>query len=264
MKLKDTLSLLLSLSSVAGSVSAYAQVPEVERILVPVALKVPIQGAFGSEWHTELVVRNDSTEEARLGAGVDPLGLPFSIAIVPPRKTRVVPLFATGGRAGEADPVPAYVVVVYKPVVHQLSFQARVFDRSRSATDWGTEIPVIRESDAVRSRIQLLRIPTSPQFRLTLRVYGFDPRTDVLLRLFDEEEESLLGERLITLGDANPNSAGPQYWQTTDVAGTFGTSFTDREFVRIEVTRLNEQDRIWAFASVTHNETQHVTTITPQ
>jgi hypothetical protein len=250
---------------VMGTAFVHAQTLEEERILVPIALKEPIRGAFGSEWHTEFVVRNDSAKEVRVWAGVDPFGLPFAIAVVPAHSTKVVPLFASGAAEGP-DRVPAYIVIVHKPVADELSFHARVFDRSRSAANWGTEIPVVRESGAVRSRIQLVRIPTDPHFRLTLRVYGFDPTipTDVLLRLFGEDENVPLGEQRVTLASFNDNSAGPQYWQTTDVAGTFGVNPGDRQFLRIEVIRLNERDLIWAFVSVTNNETQHVTTITPQ
>lgn len=35
-------------------------------------------------------------------------------------------------------------------------------------------------------------------------------------------------------------------------------------FVRVEVEPLGEGARFWAFVSVTNNETQHVTLITPQ
>jgi hypothetical protein len=38
----------------------------------------------------------------------------------------------------------------------------------------------------------------------------------------------------------------------------------DSALVHIELAPLSPEQRIWAFVSVTNNETQHVTTISPQ
>ena len=124
-----------------------------------------------------------------------------------------------------------------------LAFGLRVADVSRSATSHGTEIPVVRESDFTTGRIALLGVPTDPRFRLTLRIYSLVPPGGPV---------SIDGYGQVALTPGR-DLFDPSYAEIPDLPRT--------------LTRVVLQPGptpIWAFITVTNNETQQITTITPQ
>ena len=141
----------------------------------------------------------------------------------------------------------------------------RVQDVSRQSETWGTEIPVVRESDALTGATDLMDIPLGPEFRSLLRIYDFAPGVHAvrmrMFRLPDEMEpadaDPLIAEWELTLGHGgDPRFPGyAQLMLPTTVVG---------ERVRAEIAPLAEGMRFWAFVSVTNNATQHITVITPQ
>ena len=73
----------------------------------------------------------------------------------------------------------------------------------------------------------------------------------------------LLAETTVTLVlQGNPDSV-PGYAQFVDLVAVF-PQLAASETIRVEITPISPGLRFWAFAAITNNETQHVTTITPQ
>lgn len=221
-----------------------------EKVLIPVILNGP--GGFGSNWVTELSLRNDNdyrVEPWRPIAG--------SSAIAP-----VKPLLFGSGSAPSG-----LFLVVPRQAAAGLSFHAAVRDTSRSDSEWSTEIPVVRESDFSSSRIELLDIPVDARFRTMVRIYspinpmpGYASFVHVIVYSLDDG--SILRELYPSLfdasgcNDATSCAEHPSYASVADL--TAGVS-PGRVGVQIQ-----GNVPLWAFATVTNNETQHVTVVSPQ
>jgi hypothetical protein len=259
--------------------------PPAPEFLTPVFLPVLFSssGAFGSEWDTEASIRNDNDF-----ALVSPHRSPFDFICVlcspaplpglNPHVTRVVTakrdaLVSPGGRL-------VYITREAAPNVH---FGLLVRDLSRQAEALGTEIPVVREDDLYESAFSLLNVRLDGGFRATLRLYSIDtpmnmPLDDgfrgasavgsagrrVWLRIRPMESDELLVNVQVGLGAVT--GAGQHH--TNAIIGDLAAAFPQlagRGPLRIEVEPDSPGDlRIWGFAAITNNQTQHVTVISPQ
>ncbi|MHB0969207.1 MAG: hypothetical protein ACYC7A_00045 [Thermoanaerobaculia bacterium] len=155
-----------------------------------------------------------------------------------------------------------------------IHFTLRVQDVSRQALTWGTEIPVVRENAFRTGRISLPQVPLDARFRPMLRIYDVDRHGgSVAIRFFDDDgvllsEESV--ELIVPVGNQHPDPSGPAtpdfyypaWAQVSDFVARH-PQLADHDRVRIEV-EPPAGVHFWAFISVTNNETQHVTLITPQ
>ncbi len=232
---------------------------EFERILLPIAVPYELPGAFGSRWITHVTARNDN--DASVIITPSPGGC--LITVCPTRevgaKTTVTPEFGPAG-------FPGGFIWVSKPGNSRVELNLRVQDVSRQALTWGTEIPVVREGDLRTDTITLLEIPTDSRFRSALRVYDFDGSFNnrVRVRIYELFANETLADTFLTLGMPNglEDSAIPGIAQIGSLTDAFPGIANRR--VRIEITPDTPGLRFWAFVSVTNNETQHVTTITPQ
>ncbi|HEY3054078.1 MAG TPA: hypothetical protein VGK04_11895 [Thermoanaerobaculia bacterium] len=221
-----------------------------ERVLVPVYAFGP--GAFGSNWMTEVTVLNSSFYdiEAYRRSGR-----------VKGRSTMTLDFGAS--RAGG--------VLFFPPrdFSSQMQFGSLVRDTSRQAEDWGTEVPVVREGEFRRATFSLLNIPVDSRFRQTIRIYNVDSVEDfVPLFVYSMNTSALIAEKSIPLHSANPCkrfqpcASDEPAMATIDLLTTFPEA-AGQDRVRIDIVG-DSSSRLWAFASVTNNQTQHVTTITPQ
>ena len=113
-----------------------------------------------------------------------------------------------------------------------------------------------------RSIARVNGVPTDSRFRDTLRVYGYSGMVDqVTVRIFDPALPQPLVEIHFTLQATNDPQRFPSYLQI-DPLSYSQVAPPDR--VRIEVESASTPPKpIWAFVSVTNNETQHVTVIAP-
>lgn len=144
-----------------------------------------------------------------------------------------------------------------------LSASLRVWEVSRQGENHGVEIPVVRRDDFDEESIALVGVPTDPKFRLALRIYGLNQGSQVVNVSF--------GGRQVQV---------PMYWSNSVFVPSY-TVFTDftpepghaplpeKLNVLVEVPRgpggvVIPGTPIWAFISVTNNETQAITTVTPQ
>ncbi len=209
-----------------------------EPILFPLSFQGP--GAFGSQWTTEsFLFQNGSRSFFR-----DPL--PCSGC------TNVMTL---GSKQLTNDSNPwGHVLYAIRGTTSALDFASRIRDTSRQAQTAGTEVPVARETD-FRSQLRFQNVPADARYRATLRLW------------------SLSGGPNFALGvDATPSQQG-----TLSVSAIPGTSMS---FGSLDVTSLLaggsptsltvssssalNTASIWGIVSITNNDTQQVTIISPQ
>lgn len=223
--------------------------PTFERILLPVFAD-PSPGAFGSLWTSELSIYNDNDEPAGIIGGLSPPDAPDML----PKTGRTV--------AGVGDARAKFVTVLANKA-SRFHFNLRIRDVSRQAQTAGTEIPVVRESEFRSGRVILLNVPIDARFRQTLRIYelletGQLPGS-VLVRFFrlsnPPPRDAFVREETLTLA-----GRVVAYAQL----GPFPPELFDAPTVWIEIEPLAPNMRYWGFVSITNNETQHVTTVTPQ
>ena len=216
-----------------------------ERVLFPVNFTA--SGAHGSEWHTEIVVRNNA---------------PVTLDSVP------TPL-APGGKGTVREGTTDMGMFFYVPRGAEawLAYSSRIFDRSRSATDHGTEMPVVRANDTA-AVLHLPNVPIDPQFRARLRIYDFDVFAGhwvVVTATADDGSVHTFGAMLHAMVVACVTTPCLQPWPavaTIDLSSI--ASLREKRVVDLRVESYERDARLWAFVSVTNNDTQHVTLHTPQ
>ncbi|HYH08332.1 MAG TPA: IPT/TIG domain-containing protein [Thermoanaerobaculia bacterium] len=226
-----------------------------ERILLPV-FTPPVQGAFGSEFHTRLRGATHGGPPAQFMTG---FGLRETCQVICPEIPErdltdwgVTFSFRDNGTSYEPNGKPGRFVFVDQNLVEALSLNLRVFDVSRTGLNFGTQIPVVPESAFKPGRLTLLGVPGDTRFRNTLRIYAVQPVTvDVLVNGQVNRTVSLLPGTTIF---------DPAYTQIGDLPA-------GGEDMQITILENGPTDGpatpIWAFVTVTNNETQLITTIAP-
>lgn len=268
--------LLLAALLVASDVSAIS----FERILLPVASDGVITGTQGSAWVSRVAILNGASNSVYI-LGFDPQCtiLPCAVHPTPPNVTFFAAVY--GAEQGG-------FIYVQRPYSDKVTVHLRIQDITRQPQGWGTEIPTIRERDLHESPFDLLDIPVDTAHRVNLRIYEFDGHSNATatIRFFKTRpsttspigyrnnvpKDELVGE--VTVPFAAKSSApfysgipGPfnevvsfGYLEMLDISSSAFLSDTDR--LRIEI-EPRTGDRVWGFATVTNNATQHVTIITP-
>jgi hypothetical protein len=245
-----------------------------EKVLVPLALPAgrAIPGAFGSQWTTELWVSNRSAYTVDLFNDVScTVYCPTFFAPDPPYPqlapgsvTKVEPLDAGGG--------VAFIYYLQKTYANDVSFSLHVADASRSRENAGTELGVARERDFRASAFDILNVPIDDLSRATLRVYDIDANdaTFADVSLYSMTTGALLGATTLSLqlpvhraASTNALIVPPfaTYAQLGDLRAAFPSLPAGR--VRINI-QMRHTSRAWAFASVTNNTTQLITTFRPE
>jgi hypothetical protein len=255
--------LFLAVVLVAGTL--FAQDPEPtpsERVLLPILIP-PVHGAFGSEFHTDLRIANDSENVVFL-LGLDslrcsPICLPtlFPLTLDPNEEVGPEDITLNGS--------PGRFVFIAADQVSSVAMNLRVHDVTRGGLNYGTEIPIVRESDFKTNRITFVGVPTDARFRNTLRIYGESP-IDVLVTVGDlpPVRVRLTGGFTFPGGIDLSDFFRPSYVAfssfPTGIAPVRVTVEADPDFVSL----LPIEVPLWAFITVTNNDTQVISTITPQ
>jgi hypothetical protein len=240
-----------------------------DMIVIPVPLGTT-PGAFGSLWSTELWAFNSGFVTIQVLPGPCRLAGSESCMIdLPPGKAVAIPAviepqfpYLTLATPGSDDHLPGF-----RPV----HFSLRVRDLSRTDQSAGTEIPVVRTEHFVTETLQLLNVPVKPDFRVMLRIFLHPIRSDsqrFSIRVFEMDGvASAFTEREIVLDGPAPLPAIYAGYNTSialipDLVAGLPAGTTH---VRVEIEpRTTPVSRFWAFITATHNETQQITTITPQ
>lgn len=225
-----------------------------ERLLLPVFLP-PVDGAHGSIFATDFRVFTSAQES---------IGLPG----LNDRCIITCPDFPSiGGGQEEANfeytgrvKSPGAFFYVRNDRIADLVAQLRVHDISRSATNFGTAIPIVRDEEFRTDPVVLLGVPTDARFRNTLRIYAkHNPEVVIVI-----ENDSTRVERRLQLREGD-ELFKPAYAEFTDFPTGVGPVRVTVSYVEpVLVDPAPEPEPIWAFISVTNNDTQHITVISPQ
>jgi hypothetical protein len=230
-----------------------------ERLLLPVYTQ-PIPGAFGSEFRTEL--------NATLAAGdrVAIYGLSRNctfICIQGPDDPHVLTTDFPRLNQNDVEPdgTPGQFVYIPRDQSGRVAMNLRAYDTSRSAENFGTEIPVVRDTEfADIHPIVLVGIPTDARFRNTLRIYSAGQGGNVSLRIQGAGVDIQQSLHL----PAQPDLLHPGYVQFSNFPIGVGPVRVTIDGVAQPSSPPQPSVSHWAFVSVTNNATQHITTITPQ
>jgi hypothetical protein len=233
-----------------------------ERILIPVLVR-NFQGAFGSQWLSELRLHNKSTKDIEALYARCEISIPCSESFTIPAGTTIqdpIPYTYDGGPVGW---------MLYVPVTDAdaLEYSLRLYDSAHADVSAGTEIPVVREGRLRFGRTSLILPRFNPAFRETLRVYQVDRENPVpfSIRFWDDSSEQLLlSLELEAFGTGSATL--PLQPGQIEIPG-LRERFPELRSVpalRIEVEPLDNGLRYWTFVSVTNNVNQQVTTVSPQ
>jgi hypothetical protein len=222
-----------------------------ERVLLPIYTP-PARGLFGSEFHSEL--------RAMVPAPGGPISLfgvdyPFNSGHDP------VVTLQSGGEATlsrSADDFngnPGRFVFVDRDEYDLLGLHLRAFDVSRNAQTFGTEIPIVHEREFSQAYISFPGVPIDSRFRTTLRIYAAAPttvRVKVGTQSFD-----------ITLQPGR-NLYEPAFASFSDFPiGSGGSTNVTVEPPIIGYSPIQWGPPVWAFLTITNNDTQQITTMSP-
>lgn len=229
-----------------------------ERILFPVLYST--KGQHGSDWRTEAVISNPKRWFVELYNDITPI-----VCITYPCGERLQP-FATMRFDGGQYPSGIALLTPW-PEADQLAFALRTRDVSREAESFGTDIPVVHERHMFRDvDLTLLDVPLDPRYRAKLRVYAFDPLATnfgPFIGVVTDPPGPVVpigptGVQLARNCSGNGCYATPLYGEMDLPAqgpGVRADVYLDTETVA--------GSPVWAFITVTNNETQQVTIITP-
>jgi hypothetical protein len=222
-----------------------------EPILLPVFLGGP--GSFGAQWRTDVAMHN--------GAEFPWLTPYSSIFTARPQAKADVVASSSDGRtpAGIIEWAPRQAAAL-------ADFSLIVRDLSISATDLGTEVPVVREKDLFARSFSILNVPTAPGSRITLRIFDVEGPRRINVRIYAVRangNSELFVNQPYTLG-AQPSFRGGGAFIFNDLLAVF-PNLANQGPLRIEIVPedVNDVRSMWAFVSVTNNDTQHVTVISP-
>ena len=244
-------------------------------LLVPVFFFGP--GGHGSQWETNVSIASTATESVSmpvplLGFCSDPDG-----QIDPNEARSICP--------GYASPSGLLLYVPKTLDLKQLHVNSRVRDVSRAASSAGTQIPAVRESDFRSEEFLLLDIPSDARFRSNLRIYGgtlrfnaeqriIHPGGDVGIEIYDSRD---LRVPLVTTAvelsapqtiEGSPYLVRPGHASFGDLVAAFPQlanvpSYTIRIVPYQSLASPPTESSVWAFVSITNNDTQEVTTVVP-
>jgi hypothetical protein len=242
-----------------------------EQVLLPIYLNEVEPGANGSQWRTDLWIRNNSPKAITLapwpctpaGAACPPV-FPWTETLAAQRSIHNLP-----PAYKQENGNPSRLLYVMHETPSDVSFGLRFADTSRSALHSGTEMPVIRESEFLTKPAQLHNVPVANPFRVMLRVYEMETGDRPYLVTFYAQGavdvplmEVIMRPVTNQTGEFRTEAAYAQLDVTQLISDNRQVQWP--ESVRIEVKPQSAASRFWAFASVTNNGTQLVTLVTPQ
>lgn len=228
------------------------------RVLLPVFWSGP--GAFGAQWQSEATAWNGN-EYPLTPAHATIFHIQCPITTCDSR----VPGNSTATVNADGSTVTGVVEELPRQATAKSDFGLVIRDTSRADKDLGTEIPVVRDSQLFARTFSIPNVPADARYRLTLRLYDLDGVEGVFsLRIYTNgapyptvtESIALTAqESLRNGGFAIVNDLIAKYPQ---LAGSGP--------LRVEIDPLIRHGArsAWGFITVTNNDTQHVTVISPQ
>ncbi|HXI12000.1 MAG TPA: hypothetical protein VNM92_05070 [Thermoanaerobaculia bacterium] len=164
----------------------------------------------------------------------------------------------------------------------QLHYSLRVLELSRKVQPYGTELPVVRESDFRTSATYLVNVPIDGTSRQTVRIYHPNPCAppgiELDVRFYQSpggdsirERDLIAQKRLRIITDPNsdifcahlPSFNVPGFAQLDDLYVNVPEL---RAFSRvtIEVAPVTPGTKFWTYFQTISNDTQVLSVVTPQ
>jgi hypothetical protein len=232
---------------IAAGGTAFAQDPnEFERVLLPIMVG-HVPGGYGTVWSTELWYRNNGVVRGNL------FPMPISDYVPPP--VGVTTPLAAGNFPADT---PGTILFITRAGADDVQFDLRLFNEADPRGNWGTKIPVVRDTE-FHQVVSLINIPTSSEFRSALRIYGLPDGPlrgqTVRVRVYSNEEKLLASTEL-------PFEGWPLYAQVLSLADAF-PEIREVDRVRVRIESTSGPAMMWAFVAVVSNTTQTVSIITP-
>lgn len=261
--MKPIVLVMLTLLSVAVDVHAQAY----EKLLIPIYIAYPLEGAYGSRWVSRLTIANRSNEPVTVwGVEACPTGPCAPPSPIPPQTT-MFPTF-------NAVPYGAMWGMVFVDATQRkdVSFSLRLHDTSRQLSTWGTAIPVIYEDELFAGLMTILDVPNDSIGRVTIRVYDTDPMPGdgAVFRVYATSRENITTEQptqpdtLIAEMHAVFGTIPARVPPGVIVSPLEAIVSTSATRLRIDIIPDDQARKYWAFGSVTNNDTQHVTLLLPK
>jgi hypothetical protein len=277
-----SLVLIALLYTVAVSAQNQPSLTDYQVLLVPVFFFGP--GAHGSQWETSVSLA--STSESGTASMAVPLLADPNDGCGPPTGEieKDLRYFLC---SGYASPSGLFLYIPKTLKAQELHVNARVRDLTRAASSAGTAVPVVPESEFSSGDVLLLDIPSDTRFRSNLRIYGgtmiFSAESrfinpggpGVRVEIYDSRE---LNSRPLVSTDValsaaeaiagSPYLVRPGYFSIGDLVAAFPQlatvpSYTIRIRTGQPLTSPVVELTIWAFVTITNNDTQEVTTVSP-
>ena len=221
-----------------------------ERVLIPVFYSGG--GSFGSQWRTEVALFNGNSFPIEQGSD----GL-FLTPCMPVCDTRPQPN-ATVIVAGTNIPT-GVVQFLPRQAMPRVQMSLLVRDISRDATDFGTSVPIVRESEFFTHTFSIVNVPADSRYRVGLRLYAYDTIPTTMGVSISALDGTIGVGRTVTLLPAKEHAflfIGDLLADAPQVAG--------KGPLRIDIQPLEPATRAWSYVSITNNDTQHVTVIAPE
>jgi hypothetical protein len=241
-----------------------------ETLLLPIYLDGRVSGANGSQWQTDFWIRNGGSSTATLAPWECPINqscpavFPLTRALAPGESIHNLPAFF---RAPTAN--PARLLYVSRGEADNVAAQLRFADVSRATLNAGTEMPVVREGDLLTGSASLLNVPFDSRFRVMLRIDDV-ALTESRFRVAVYTQETGTGNTPLHTLDLIATTSETGDFRLTPAYAQFSLDELAQlpkplpSTLRLEITPLTAGSRFWSFVSVTNNETQLVTLVTPQ
>jgi hypothetical protein len=230
-----------------------------DRYLVPISTRT-VHGVGGALWATELRIFNASNETLTMfGPSVDPT----MVVDVLQTETELV-----AARTGSVDGAFLHIP---KTHTNAAKFSLRVRDISGGKTILGAEMPVV-PVQRFANEITFVDVPWEPNFRGTLRIYSENEAPmQVRVTIYREDGNTPREQHTVNLDGIvhaipDPFPTHPAY---AAVEGITQSMRNTRLPSRITISNMSSganppPAKIWALLSITDNDSQQVTILTPQ
>jgi hypothetical protein len=259
--------LILAITALASFLGGHAEAQEAEfaRYLIPLAPHERA-GAYGTQWVTTFSLFNDSDQTLRLGEDLFPWpGCPLIVCqeTVPPGQGYSGAIWHT------PLAVPGVLYYVRKDVSSRVELRAGAYESRRG--DPITQIPVVSEQEFLTTPRNLLGIiSTNERFRTLLRIYDPDsnPGGAVRVTAYVAGTGPLVAERIVTF------AAPQELIRNRPIFAGYAEVPIDASFVslpaaasgiplRLKIEPIAPTIRYWVMASMTRNDTNEITIVTP-
>lgn len=226
-------------------------------VLVPLIFNGP--GAYGSQWRTDVRLRN--TGDVALSP-VTYFNMRFCpetpVLADPPLPCRPEIAPSTSAYVFTPDRPRGVLLRLVRGMADQATFSALVRDTSREDISFGAEMPIVREEDFRTGAIYFPNVPLhDSRYRFSLRVYLLNTDREPVTYSLTRPGGTFGGTRSVI---ATREAIDEAAFAMVDIPAVSAGVDTPTG-IQLQSTGVSP---IWAFLTITNNQTQQVTIIRPQ